>query len=473
MRVGKIRRLKSYAGLPFLVGLILLFPAFSSPVDAQGPQILSPQASPKVVQFGSQPEGHPLILSVELERAPSVKRVTVDLSRFFKASYYDPSSGEEKKVSAMTPLSRVYLVDGEPAYKVTEDSEEVIYRAAVTHEELDGEDISATRTWQIELPDVGLRQGEFKLQVAVRDQAGRRTTATIDLEVVDDQAPPKLSASRDYLLPTDVARPGDWVVIQAQAQDELTGVFRVRLGEEAERLFGEGIDLGLEKTQEGWKFQARVAQGMATGNYKLQVFAEDRAGNLGQSEVEVKVAEHIDSLKLKLKKGWNLISTPRRLAQPEVENLFADLPVAKVLTYLGGEKKEAKSLKPGLGYLVKSKEKVELELKFKERSPATPPQTIELPEGKSLIGFATPTLEPQMPLDTYLGRTLKEKWVVVHDEDMEEARYQSIYPYIWASKGFPTITDEPYFLDPSHNLPVVKPGRAYWLYLKDEGTLVP
>ena len=459
-----------------LIGLFLSLVFAPAAAQAQSSLVLGARANPSVVQFGPQPQGSPLILKVEVSRAPSIREVTVDLSQLFGAKYYDPNSDSEKSASAVTPLYRVYTVDGKSAYRAVRQKSktktETIYCAAATHEELKGE-VLATRTWQVELPDVGLKQGRFELRVAATDQTGYRSTAAISLQIVSDLTPPELSVSLSPALLTEVVRPGDELSIRATAQDDLTGVFRVYLDEEAREVLGEEAGLVLEKAEDGWELTTRLPEVLAPGTYELQVKAEDRAGNVNEARVKLEVVPDVNSIALRLKKGWNLISTPRPLADKRVESVFAGLPVEKVLTCLGGEEREAVELRPGLGYLVEAKEECELVLKFKEMEASTMPGVLELPEGWNLIGLASASLEPFLPLQSYLGEDLAEKWVVIYDENLEEARPQSLYPYIWASGGFATTTGEPYYEDPSHNLPVVELGQAYWLYLKDEGVLVP
>lgn len=470
-----MRKSKALSPSFLLVGL-LFFMLLTPPARAQGQLLLDARAKPAVVQFGPQPQDSPLVLKVEVSRAPSIKEVTADLSQLFGAKYYDPNSGKEKSVSAVTPLFRVYLVDGSPAYRAVRQKSktktETLYCAAITHEELKGE-VLATHTWQVELPDVGLKQGRLELRVAATDRIGQRSTATISLQIVNDLTPPELSVNLKPALPTEVVRPGDELVVRATAQDDLTGVFRVYLEEEVREVLGEEAGLVLEKAGNGWELMTRLPEALAPGTYELQVKAEDRAGNVGETRVELKVAEDVNSITLRLEEGWNLISTPRPLTDPRVEEVFADLSVEKVLTCLGGEEREAVELRPGLGYLVKAKEQCELVLRFEEMGAFTMPEVLELPEGWNLIGVASTSLEPSLPLQSYLGEDLAGKWVVVYDENLEEARPQPLYPYIWASGGFTTTTGEPYYEDPSHNLPALRLGQAYWLYLKDEGVLVP
>ena len=459
-----------------LIGLFLSSPFAPAAVQAQGSLVSGVRANPSVVQFGPQPQGLPLVLKVEVSRAPSIKEVTADLSGLSGAKYYDPNSDSEKSASAATPLYRVYTVDGRSAYRAVRQKSktktETLYCAAATHEEVEGE-VLATRTWQVELPDVGLRLGKFELRVAATDRLGHRSTAQICLEIVNDLKPPELSVSLSPALPTEVVRPGDELVVRATAQDDLTGVFRVYLDEEAREVLGQKAGLALEKAEDGWELTTRLPKDLAPGTYELKVEAEDRAGNLNEAHVKLEVAPDVNSIALRLKEGWNLISTPRPLADKRVESVFADLPVEKVLTCLGGEEREVVELRPGLGYLVEAKEECELVLNFAEMEASTVPEVLELPEGWNLIGFASSSLEPSMPLRRYLGKDLADKWVAVYDENLEEARPQSVSPYIWASGGFATTTGEPYYEDPSHNLPVVELGRGYWLYLKDEGVLVP
>jgi len=147
--------------------------------------------------------------------------------------------------------------------------------------------------------------------------------------------------------------------------------------------------------------------------------------------------------------------------------------VESVRTLIGGEWFEITEIKPGLGYLVKATADATLEVDFKDYDPSVVPLTITLRQGWNLMGYASRSLKPMMPLTFYLGDDLKDEWLIVYTQDGEQARPQSTSPYVWATDGFPTLTGNPYSEDPSDNLPRVELGEGYWIYLAGEGVLVP
>ncbi|MFA4836992.1 MAG: hypothetical protein WC749_13095 [Dehalococcoidia bacterium] len=201
--------------------------------------------------------------------------------------------------------------------------------------------------------------------------------------------------------------------------------------------------------------------------------AVDRAGNEAIKTVEVTVADAISSLKIGLSKGWNLISVPRALENPAVKEVFAGLPVETVRTLIAGRWLDVSEITPGLGYLVKASSDTTLVVNFGNYDFSAIPLTISLGQGWNLIGYASQSLNPMMPLTYYLGDSLKDKWSIVYNAEGDQARPQSTSPYIWANDGFPTITGEPYSADTSDSLPAVELGKGYWIYLSGDGMLVP
>jgi hypothetical protein len=115
--------------------------------------------------------------------------------------------------------------------------------------------------------------------------------------------------------------------------------------------------------------------------------------------------------------------------------------------------------------LVKTSADAMLVVNFEDYDLSAIPLMIDLGKGWNLIGYVSQALKPKMPLTFYLGDTLKDEWLIVYTEEGEQARPQSISPYIWATDGFPTITGEPYSADNSDNLPAVELGKGYWIYL--------
>jgi len=209
------------------------------------------------------------------------------------------------------------------------------------------------------------------------------------------------------------------------------------------------------------------------GIYTIQVAAVDRAGNEATRTLEIEVADKINSLRIDLSEGWNLISVPRALQNPAMSEVFAELPVESVRTVVAGEWLEVTEIKPGLGYLVKATADSVLVANFEDYNPSAIPLIVKLGQGWNLMGYASPSLEPMMPLIFYLGEDLKDEWLIVYTKDGLQARPQSTSPYVWATDDFPTLTGRPYSEDPSNNLPKVEMGKGYWIYLVDEGVLVP
>ena len=465
----KIKSIIAFLSLLITLSLSFCLPQPTSAIETAKPELYFPIAKPAVVQFGEQPEGAPLVLSVRVKiGANQISQVKINLSELREAEYYDPISDSREKASIVTPMFRVYRVGDKYAYKV-----EGKYKQALTHKSIKGIAV-ATNQWQVELPNVGQTQKNFELKVTATNRFNQSSSITIPLQVVNDTVPPEILAQINYRFGTSAARPGDEILIKAKVSDELTGVASVRLGDEARGILGREVNLTLTRKGIGvWQVKGKIARDLPPGTYPIHLFASDRAGNEAVTTIKIAVVKQINTFQIKLSKGWNLISVPKRLAKSAVKEIFADLPIEKVLTYVAGGWLEPEEIEPGPGYLIKANKECKLELKFQDYDPSIVPLTIKLNQGWNLIGYVSPTLEPMMPLTFYLGEDLKGKWIVVYNEDGEQARPQSRSPYVWATDGFPTLTNEPFSANPSRNLPRVELGKGYWIYLDKEGVLVP
>ncbi|MDD5093680.1 MAG: hypothetical protein PHV74_04765 [Dehalococcoidia bacterium] len=419
------------------------------------------------------------MLSV-IARGPGgqISTVIVNLHGTTGAQYYESSSNTIRDAGMDTPMRRVYVIEGEEAYLVTVGSryEYNDYRKALTHEMVRGTAV-ATDKWQVELPNAGNIPADSPLIVVVAANVfNQQSTTTISLKLVEDVTAPEMEAKARCSTGSRPARVGDSVTIEVRGVDDLSGVFSVRLeGEGAEAVFGENANVRLsrEPNVDVWSIQNTVARNVAPGVYPVEVVAVDRAGNETIQTVEVKVTKEVTSFQICLHEGWNLISVPRALKNPQVGAVFAGLPVEEVRTMIAGRWTDVSEITPGLGYMVKAVADVNLEADFEEHDVSTTPQTINLGQGWSLIGYTSQALVPQMPLSFYLGDDLKGKWLTVYTEEGDQSRPQSTSPYIWATDGFPSITGEPYSANRSDNLPAVELGKGYWIYLIDAGVLVP
>jgi len=157
----------------------------------------------------------------------------------------------------------------------------------------------------------------------------------------------------------------------------------VSLAEEgAEALFGESADLLLTRQVNSnlWKVQNTVASNVVTGEYAIQVAAVDRAGNETIETVKVEVMDKISSLEIELSKGWNLISVPRALANPAVEEVFAGVPVEEVRTIIADSRRLfLRSCRAGLPG--ENKRDAKLVVNFEDYDLSAIPLTIDLGKG--------------------------------------------------------------------------------------------
>ena len=460
-----------------LIVSLLLSPVVSF-AGAVGPEVRCAKASPCILNLGAQPEGSPVLLSVE-GGGPGgqITSVAVNLSGLIGARYYDPLADAVEQVGSETAMLRVYEIEGEEAYLVETGSrhEYNVYRKASTHEKVRGTAM-ATNKWQVELPHVGNRQASFSLRVIAVNIINQEGIAWISLDVVDDSTSPEVKANAKFLINSPVTRAGDRVGIEATITDDLSGVFAARLvGEGAKSVFGEHPNLKMERQPDtdSWRVENTLAQTILPGIYTIEVAAIDRAGNETIQPVKIKVADAISSFRIELRKGWNLLSVPKALKDASVSEVFAGLPVKSVRAMVSGQWLEVNEIRPGMGYLVEATADSTLEVWFSEADYSIIPLIIELGPGWNLVGCASRTMEPILPLTFYLGDDLKDEWLILYNEDGEQARPKATSPYIWATDGFPTVTGEPFSENNSENVPGVEPGKGYWLYLTGEGVLVP
>jgi len=404
-----------------------------------------------------------------------ISKVEVSLGGLENGQYYDPVVNELKEASAFTPMPRVYAIGGADAYLVEEGSryEYNEYRNAESHELVRGLAM-ATDRWQVEIPHAGDRPGEYSLLVIATSTTDQIGTSIIRLSVVNDSTSPEMSVVADYPTRGLAARVGDAVDIRAEVTDDLTGTYSVRLnGEDAIAVFGEMGNLDLKRAANSgvWSVRNTVSPNVEAGVYSIGVTALDRAGNKTDRSVDIRVAEKIDTFQIDLKKGPNLISVPRELMSPSVDDIFRDVQANNVRTVVGGEWIETAEIRPGRGYLIDSAQDARLILALAERDGSAIPLGIDLKEGWNLIGYASQTQESMVPLTFYLGAELKGERLVVIDENGAEAKARSTEPYVWSTNSFPTVSGEAWL--ENDDLPVVELGKAYWIYLTEDGVLIP
>ncbi len=469
----------------FVAGIVILLmlvgigsidlSALAYSVDYVSPELYEVNSSHSPVNFGVQPETSPLVLSVRVGIGGSIDRATIDLEQLSGARYYDPGSDTISHVGGYTPLWKVYEINGEEAYLFETASEykNYKYRTAITHTIIKGTAVP-TNKWQVELPNAGYRFGNFDLSISVVNEFSHGSNARIDLQVVYDWDGPMVLSKINYPIAGPITCPGDTVTIEAGVIDDLSGTFSVRLMDSPEHIFGENPNLVMirQANTNLWEVKNTIPENIAPGTYSIRVMAVDRAGNKTVSTSEIKVAKERSSFEIKLDKGWNLISVPKALENPAVEAVFGGTPIVSVQTVIEGQRLNPTKIEPGWGYLVESIEETTVSMNFAQHNPSEIPIILNMKPGWNLIGYASKNLEPAIPLTLYLGADLKDEWVIVYTRNGAQARWKSNAPYVWATDSFPTITDRPYS-ESKDNLPVMELGKGYWIYLTDEGMLIP
>lgn len=445
------------------------------------PGLYAPQASHNPVNFGGQPESSPLILSVEIGTGGRMDEVIVDLRQLSGARYYDPGSDTRKEAGHATPMYRVYQIEGNAAYLHQTDTEyeDYQYRTAITHQVIEGTAIRSDK-WQVELPNTGYRLGSYDLRITAINKQRQISTISLPIQIGYDWRSPRISSHIHYPAGHSAAYPGDRISVEATVSDDLCGVHAVAFADKAatETVFGKNTELSLERTgnPNTWTTVIALPDTCLPGHYRLALVAIDRAGNKTRQELAIEVIRPLtrsdSAFTLDLHQGWNLISTPKVLKQPAIGDVFDASSVEQVLTVIGGEYSEPETVKPGRGYLVKATEATTASMPFADYDPSTMPRMIDLQPGWNLIGYASATLAPSVPLTYYLGNDLKGKWTVVYTADGAQARSKSTSPYVWATNNFPTNTGLPSFQD-RDNLPIVEFGQGYWIYITEQGTLIP
>ncbi|MBI2907585.1 MAG: hypothetical protein HYX92_08030 [Chloroflexi bacterium] len=168
-------------------------------------------------------------------------------------------------------------------------------------------------------------------------------------------------------------------------------------------------------------------------------------------------------LRIKLVRGWNLMSVPRRLAEDKVGDVMSGV-ADRVYTYnatggwdfatsVGGVwTGTLTSIEDGKAYWVNSLVDGDLTLTLAPKDPSRPAPRYSLPAGWNLIGYTTLDLAPSVNVSAYLA-PLAEKWVSLYRYDPNTG-YEIARP---AGGGFGTV----------------EIGRGYIINLSEQGDLVP
>jgi len=267
------------------------------------------------------------------------------------------------------------------------------------------------------------------------------------------------------------------IVVKANSEDDLTVtiVDEVKLVATVINYFGEPIPDGVEvsfATDLGTIYPLIVTT--AGGSSETSIFSTDlgtanviaTAGGVSDSCTITFVEQTIE---IKLSLGWNLISVPRTLAEPAIEDVFAGITtIEKVWTYQDGEwygtKYEGGTWVPipdhlleeiddGKGYWVYTSESKTITIKLKPLEYMATPPSYLLPSEWSLVGYTSIQLDAHMPVDAYLSYLT---WNTLYRFNPSTRMYEIAKP-----------------TEPIHGFQEFELGRGYWIYLSAGDELVP
>ena len=182
--------------------------------------------------------------------------------------------------------------------------------------------------------------------------------------------------------------------------------------------------------------------------------------------------------------GWNLVSFPRQLTQPDLESVFPDAAVSRVLTWVDSTFQIAErtpdgsfdpsggvtTVEPGRGYWVFTTERETLSPAFGFASPSP----IELSEGWNLIGYAPAQLISWALVDDYLS-SISPDWVGIYWFDAEAAEWLIAAPPGAQLPPPPNVGADPPLISPedANRMDFLASGRGYWLLMGKAHTLPP
>jgi hypothetical protein len=246
----------------------------------------------------------------------------------------------------------------------------------------------------------------------------------------------------------------------------------------------------------------RIPTGIVPGVYTFDIVASDGAGNTAKGEISFKVTATLERFNIYLMPNWNLISLPLMPSEPGKNsfNIATEIittdelkEAIEAIWYYDASAKEWKVYTPdpeapdtllemstGKGYWVVTKE--EAFEYWEPPVPGVPP--IPVPKKLTIIGTV---LRPGEVPPTY---ELAAGWNLIgfHSEypgTVENALASIMEPQIWGALyaydnyvKFEPEEDPPFeavlgkftFLGTTDTM---EPGKGYWLWMKEEGILVP
>ncbi len=295
--------------------------------------------------------------------------------------------------------------------------------------------------------------GTYEVLVIAEDLASNENQTYID--VIVDNIPPVVNVTGN--ISVEVGQP---ILIEANITDGISGVGEVEL------CYAElGGDTTCVPMTENEVFQAEIPAQSESTTIVYNITAVDNVGNVVISEdYYVRVYD----LVINLVPGWNLISIPREVSNPEIGDLFSegDLlyyydPSQGWLFCKVGDACEFDELEPLKGYWVYTDDYEQIGVDYERISGnKTPLPSLELQPGWNLIGH---TATSPMYAD--------EALISLADVScfLDSCMYSYSYAYVigYVDGLFINI------YTPGYSEPLLMyPGIGYWIYMKEAATLL-
>jgi len=370
-----------------------------------------------------------------------------------------------------------------------------------------------------------LSEGNNNIVVEVRDKVGltANVSATIKLDTTGPVFEDVFTSQYDVAYKTGEisARPGDPFFIALKVSDNASDVAAVKLviPDMPESNWASAIkksDLP-EAVIDSWGFTSatkaamnyvipmQLPSGTPTGDYSWTVKAWDTAGNSSNITVVTKVVTTLEAFNIYLMPGWNLVSTPVIPTTDNISILTANITATglfervwyydasenstadKWKLYVPGVGGDLTTIEAGKGYWFKMKDLAAFTAAGKVSGPmatglpntpapvkltingqvlqpgAVVPPTYTVYAGWNLIGLHS---EHPLPVSTALSSVTvpQQKWGSL-------LQYLNYISFPMEREGTPEI-DLGRF-DRLISTDTMQPGRGFWLYMVEAGTIVP
>jgi len=323
----------------------------------------------------------------------------------------------------------------------------------------------------------------------------------------DTSAPGLTIKVGDIELTTDVEEvpylATQWITLEFDDEEEYYGDSYDEITVTEATLDGEDV-LAQLGTTDNITYILTVA--LAEGEHTVAVTGEDAAGNERELSRDFDITEP-ETLTIDLKPGWNLISIPSELVDPSTSVVFEDMPTVTNIRYYNAEAlgkwrgvelkdgvwtrelgyQALSNILPGVGYWVYSTGWDTLEVSLAERAALEMVPTYVIKKGWNMIGFASIAGEDSMRVNSYLT-SIADITVAVYSYDPSPAigfemvkgdSVSSNWSLVWADTDADTIGDtaesaaDAIAAGDTIIEAMVEAGKGYWLYVTDDGRLVP